>query len=157
MAGEPILDLNEATTPVGSMAIGIADSATTNVHITILNLTKIQLQNINLDGFDMDNIQNFIHDLSTSGTDIDFNEDELQEISITANTTFTGANYATGKSKSVKITTDGTLRTLTFPSGWIFIGSAAPADQAANKVGLLSLTCFSGAEAGVIASYAVEP
>ena len=110
---------------------------------------------VDLSGQNLDNIQNLIHDLSTSGTDVDFTEDELQEISISANTTFTGVNYATGKSKVVKITTDGTLRTLGFPSGWVFVGTK-PVDQAASKIGILSLTCFTGAEAGVVASYAVE-
>lgn len=108
-----------------------------------------------LEGNDVDNILNLIHDLSTSGTDIDFGEEELQEISISANTTFTGTGYAIGKSKSVKITTDGTLRTLTFPSGWVFVGTK-PADQAASKTGILSLTSFTAAEAGVVCSYAVE-
>jgi len=110
---------------------------------------------VNLAGNDLDNIQNLIHDLSTSGTDIDFTEDELQEISISADTTFTGVNYAIGKSKVVKITTDSTLRTLAFPTGWVFVGSK-PADQAASKEGILSLTSFTAVESGVIASYAVE-
>ncbi len=115
------------------------------------------LSGLDIQDKDLDGVQNVIHGLSTSGTDVDFNENELQEISIITNTTFTGTNYATGKTKVIKITTDGTLRTLAFPPAWVFIGSAAPADQAANKEAILSLTCFSGVEAGVIASYAVEP
>lgn len=157
-AGIKILNLSEVTTPVAGYAIGIADSATTNVYITIANLQKLWVTDVDANGQNLDNIQNLIHDLSTSGTDVDFDEDELQEISISANTTFTGTNYATGRTKVVKITTDGTLRTLDFPGGWIFIGgSGKPADQAASKQAILSLTCFTGAEAGVIASYAVEP
>jgi len=106
-------------------------------------------------GNDIDNLQNLINDLSTSGTDIDFDEDQLQEISIAANTTFTGVNYAIGKSKTVKITTDGSLRTLAFPNDWVFVGSK-PTDQQASKTGILSLTSFTAAEAGVVAAYAVE-
>ena len=119
--------------------------------------TVLQSFNADIDlvGSDLDNIQNLIHDLSTSGTDIDFAEDELQEISIAANTTFTGTGYATGKSKAVKITTDGTLRTLAFPAGWTFIGTK-PTDQAASKTAILSLTNFTGAEAGIVAAYGVQ-
>lgn len=110
---------------------------------------------IDLVGNDIDNIQNLIHDLSTSGTDVDFTEDQLQEISIAANTTFTGTGYAIGKSKTLKITTDATLRTLAFPAGWTFVGTK-PTDQAASKEGILTLTCFTAAEAGVVAAYSVE-
>jgi hypothetical protein len=100
-------------------------------------------------------IKNLIHDLSTSGTDVDFTEDELQEISIAANTTFTGTNYAIGRSKTIKIITDGTLRTLAFPASWVFVGTK-PTAQAASKTGILTLTSYTAAEAGVVAAYAVQ-
>lgn len=106
-------------------------------------------------GNDVDNVQRVIHDVSTSGTDVDFSEDQLQTISISANTTFTGTNYAAGISKTIFITTDVTLRTLTFPSGWIFMGTK-PTDQAASKVGVLTLTCTGATEASVRCAYAVE-
>jgi hypothetical protein len=106
-------------------------------------------------GFDVDNVQNVIHDFSTTTTGVDFTADEFQDITISANTTFTGSNYAIGKSKTIVITTDSTLRTLTFPSGWTFIG-AKPTEQAASKIGVLTLTCRTGAESGVIASYGVQ-
>ncbi len=109
---------------------------------------------LNLDGSNIDNIQNLIHDQSVSGTDIDFLEDEVQTISIAANTTFTTANRATGKSKTLKIVTDATLRTLTFPA-WIFVGTK-PADQAASKTGILTLTAFGTADTDIVAAYAVE-
>ena len=110
---------------------------------------------IDLVGSNLDNIQNLIHDLSTSGTDIDFAEDELQEISISASTTFTGTNYNTGKSKAVKITTDATERTLAFPAGWTFLG-VKPTSQLASKTAILSLTNFSGVEGGIVAAYGVQ-
>jgi len=115
----------------------------------------VQTQTLDFGGFDLDNIQNTIYDLSASGTDVDFTEDMLQEISISADTVFTGTNYAIGKSKILKIITDATLRTLAFPAGWVFLGTK-PVDQAASKTGILSLTSFTGVEAGVIAVYAVE-
>lgn len=109
---------------------------------------------VDVAGNNVDNLQNLIHDTSTSGTDIDFLEDEVQSISIAANTTFTTVNRAVGKSKMLRITTDGTLRTLTFPT-WDFIGTK-PADQAASKVGVLSLTNYGTTDADIVAAYAVE-
>jgi len=105
-------------------------------------------------GFNVDNIQNLIHDQSVSGVDIDFLEDEVQTISIAVNTTFTTANRAIGKSKTLKIVTDATLRTLTFPA-WKFIGTK-PVDQAASKTGVLTVTCFGTADTDIVAAYAVE-
>lgn len=115
----------------------------------------IDVDGITIGGNDVREIRNVIHDISASGTDVDFDEDQVQTISISANTTFTGTNYVAGKSKTIYITTDGTLRTLAFPSGWIFMG-AKPADQDASKVGVLTLDSTTGAEAGVRAAYAVE-
>ena len=119
------------------------------------NTYQVNSSGFNANGGDVDNIQNLIMDQSTSGTDIDFGEDMLQTISISANTTFTGTGYAIGKSKTVFITTDGTNRTLAFPSGWKFMGTK-PTEQAASKVGVLTLTCTTAAEAGVRCAYAVE-
>lgn len=159
-------------TIVGTIATGVwqgtvvanafldADTAHLTTTQTFSGAKTFTLQTIHTAGADMtgdnvDNIQNLIHDLSTATTALDFANNELQEISIAANTTFTGTGYAIGKSKVVKITTDATLRTLTFPAGWVFVGTK-PADQAASKTGILSLTSFTAIESGVIASYAVE-
>ena len=91
-----------------------------------------------------------------SGVDFDFDStDAIQTLSISANTTFTGSNYAAGKSITLFITTDGTERDLAFPSGWIFQGTK-PTDQAASKVGTLTLLCASTSEASVRCAYAVE-
>ena len=100
---------------------------------------------------------NIQYDVATmSGVDFDFDStDAVQEISISAGTTFTGSNYAAGKSITLFITTDGTLRTLAFPAGWIFQGTK-PTDQAASKVGTLTLLCSSTTEASVRCAYAVE-
>jgi len=100
---------------------------------------------------------NIQYDVATmSGVDFDFDStDAIQEISISATTTFTGSNYAAGKSITLFITTDGTERTLAFPSGWIFQGTK-PTSQVASKVGTLTLLCSSTTEASVRAAYAVE-
>ena len=112
--------------------------------------------NVGMDmlGNNIDNIQNLVHDTSVTTTALDFTGDQLQTISIAANTTFTTSNLAIGRSKTIKITTDGTLRTYTFPA-WKF-GGAEPADQAASKVGILTITSFGTTDADCIAAYAVE-
>ena len=102
---------------------------------------------------DVSNIRNLIQILSTSGTDIDFDEEELQTISISANTTFTTVNKVSGKSKVLKIITDTTLRTFTFP-GWDWV-SSIPADQAASTNGYLTLTSYGTTDSNIIAAYQV--
>jgi len=90
-----------------------------------------------------------------SGVDFDFSStDAIQTISISDDTTFTGSNYAAGKSITLFITTDGTERDLAFPS-WVFQGTK-PTSQAASKVGTLTLTCTSTTEASVRCAYAVQ-
>ena len=84
-----------------------------------------------------------------AGVDFDFNStDAVQTKSISAATAFTGSNYAAGKSITLFITTDGSERGITFPSGWIFQGTM-PTTQAASKVGTLTLLCSSTTEASV--------
>jgi len=91
-----------------------------------------------------------------SGVDFDFDSaNAIQTKTITATTTFTGSNYAAGKTITLFITTDGTERDLAFPSGWIFQGSK-PSSQAASKVGTLTLTCASTTEASIRCAYAVQ-
>ena len=91
-----------------------------------------------------------------SGVDFDFSStDAVQTISISAATAFTGSNYAAGKSITLFITTDGSERGITFPSGWKFQGTM-PTTQAASKVGTLTLMCSSTTEASVRCAYAVE-
>ncbi len=105
-------------------------------------------------GKNIDNIQNLIHDISTTTVALDFNNDEVQTIDITANTTFTTSNRAIGRTKVIKILNDGTIHTLAFPA-WIFVG-AKPTDIAASKTGILSVTNFGTTDAAIVASYAVE-
>lgn len=133
----------------------LTNSALTSGVFGAITGVGVQTQAFDVGGNNIDNIQNLIQDLSTSGTDVDFGEDMLQEISISANTTFTGTGYAIGKSKILKITTDSTLRTLAFPANWTFIGTK-PTDQAASKIGILSLISYTAADTGVVAVYNVE-
>ena len=106
-------------------------------------------------GAKITNIKNLQHEVSTSGVDIDFSEDQLQTMSIASNITFTTTNRAVGLSKTIRIITDGTTRTLTFPSDWNFVG-AKPTEQAGSKTGILTLTNFGTTDAYIVAGYAVE-
>ena len=106
-------------------------------------------------GAKITNIKNLQHEVSTSGVDIDFSEDQLQTMSIASNTTFTTTNRAVGLSKTIRIITDGTTRTLAFPSDWKFIG-AKPTEQAGSKTGILTVTNFGTTDAYIVAGYAVE-
>ena len=109
----------------------------------------------NLNGNNITAVKKAMYNITSTTTALDFSSNEVQTISISANTTFTGSNYSAGSSKSVKITTDATTRTLTFPTGWKFIGTE-PTDQAGSKVGILTLTCYGTTESDVVCAYAVE-
>lgn len=106
-------------------------------------------------------VKNLQHQISTltyaAGVVLDFAGTGLQELSLTGNVTFTTANRAAGRSIAIIIVADGSTRTLAFPAGWIFLGSALPSDIAANKTAVLSLTCRSGSDTGLLVAYAVEP
>ena len=91
-----------------------------------------------------------------SGVDFDFSStDAVQTISINSTTTFTGSNYAAGKSITLFITTDTSERDLAFPADWKFQGTK-PTSQAASKIGTLTVMCASTTEASIRCAYAVE-
>lgn len=78
-------------------------------------------------------------------------------ISVTGNMTLTSTNRSNSKSFCVRIVnSSGSARTLSVPSGWVFLNSAAPTTIASGKTGVLSLTCFGTAETDVVAVWAVQ-
>ena len=105
----------------------------------------------------LSNIKNLKHKLTTTTVALDFADEETQTISISAPTTFTCTGYEASvvKSKVIRIITDATLRTLTFPATWIFVGTK-PVDQAASKTGILTISSYGATEADTVAAYAVE-
>jgi hypothetical protein len=88
-------------------------------------------------------------------TDIDFGDNEVETLSLTGNIIFTGSNYAIGKHKTLHMVSDGSARTFTFPSGWVFYGTK-PTTTVASKKSILSLTCLGSAEADVRAVFVEE-
>jgi hypothetical protein len=93
---------------------------------------------------------------TSSGTQLlDFTSQGYLTHAITGNITYTASNYSDGKGLVVRITSDGTARNFTFPSGWVFVG-AKPTSIAASKTAALSLTSFGTTEANCVAAYAVQ-
>lgn len=80
-----------------------------------------------------------------------------KRITLAGNLTLTTSNIKFGMEMFVFIIGDGSLRTLTFPAAWAFIGAAAPANIAANKRGLLYLLSTGVADADVWARWLVQP
>jgi hypothetical protein len=95
--------------------------------------------------------------LGTTGTiDLDFTANELQLMpAMTGAVVFTGSNYVAGGTKTIRIIGGSSAYGFTFPAGWKFV-NAAPTDLAIGKYAVLTLTCTTAAEAGVICAYAVE-
>lgn len=94
-------------------------------------------------------------DVAATTTALDFATEAFKTISINADTTFTASNYAVGRTITVLITNGATQRSLTFPSGWVFVGTK-PSSIAASKKGVLTITSFGTLEADCIAAWAVQ-
>jgi hypothetical protein len=88
---------------------------------------------------------------------LNFGSFGFKVIDLAGNITFSGINMINGRNLMVRLKADASLRTLTFPAGWRWIGSAAPANIAANKVAMLWLWCFGPGDGDVMARYLVEP
>jgi hypothetical protein len=56
---------------------------------------------------------------------------------------------------TLRLICDGTQRILTVPGGWVFVGSK-PANIAASKTGVLSLSFFGTADTDCVAAYGVQ-
>ena len=81
----------------------------------------------------------------------------MKRIDLTGNLTLAAINQYNNQQLLVRLLADASPRTLTFPAGWRWIGAAAPANIAANKLALLRLWSFGTAEADIVAHYLVQP
>ena len=130
-------------------------TSTEYMNIQAANAQILLYKKLNVNGNDIDNVQNIVHDVSGTSGALNFDHDQLQTDTIASNTTYsTPSNIASGRSKTVKLLCDGTTRTLTFPA-WKFLG-VKPTEIAANKTAVLTLTCFGTTDADIVAAYAVE-
>jgi hypothetical protein len=80
---------------------------------------------------------------------------QYRTISLTGNLVLTTSNLANGRTLVIRLVADANQRTLTFPTDWKFLGTK-PANIAASKVGVLSITAFGTTNAYVVAAYAVQ-
>ena len=125
--------------------------------------TAVTLPATDLNGNDLDNIQNLIHDITSTASvsgarTLDLNADQLETWALSGSTAITFAttsNKAAGRSKTIRLVNDGTAQNLTLHSSWKIVGTA-PTAIAASKTGILTLTCFGTAETDIVAAYAVE-
>jgi hypothetical protein len=76
-------------------------------------------------------------------------------IGLSGNLTLTTSNLAAGRSMVLRLICDATTRTLTFPTDWKFVGTK-PANIAASKTAVLSLSFFGTAGTDGVAAYAVQ-
>lgn len=94
----------------------------------------------------------------TAGSDtvaLDFSSDTVVSRAAAGAVTFTGSNYTEAKSATVRIVAGASARDLTFPADWKFV-SFKPASLAANKVGVLAVTCFGTSASDALAAWAAE-
>ncbi len=90
-----------------------------------------------------------------ASVNLDFNGVAHKRIDLAGNLSLTGTNMDYGKSLLLRIAADGSARTLSFP-GWRWVGGTAPANIAANKIGLMWLRCFGNIDSDVVAHWEVE-
>lgn len=95
--------------------------------------------------------------LATTGiVDISFTGAALRtQGPLTGAITYTGSSYTTGCSVTVRVTNGATERSVTFPTGWTFVGTK-PTSIAASKTAILTVTSFGTTEADCVAAWAVQ-
>ena len=148
-----------ADTYISSAATWTAKLATNGNGSSLTGITQSQITGLTTtDRPSFANVK-IGHSTLTYGatTNIDLDADGFQTLTLTGNVTFTTSNRAAGRSRTVRIIGDTSLRTFTFPAGWTFVGAAAPASIAANKDAVLTITAFGTADTDVVAAFAVEP
>jgi hypothetical protein len=92
---------------------------------------------------------------STTNLDMASLDGQYQTITLTGDLTFTTSNLANGRKVVVRLLPGASQRNLTFPVDWVFV-STKPANIAADKTGVLSLTFFGTADTDCVAAYAVQ-
>jgi hypothetical protein len=75
-----------------------------------------------------------------------------ETITLTGDVSFSTSNLAAGKNRVLRILGDGSIRNLTFPATWNFVGGR-PSTISASGISLLFLFSFSTTDANVVAAY----
>jgi len=92
----------------------------------------------------------------TSTVTLDLSTNNLQTLALTGDVTINTSNLAAGRAKQLIVSADSTARNISWPAGWVWIGSAAPASIAASKTAILTLIPTSTTDASVKAFWSVQ-
>jgi microcystin-dependent protein len=74
---------------------------------------------------------------------------------VSGNVVFSVFAYQAGAERVVRLVGDSEIRTLTFPTGWVFLG-ARPTELAENAVGVLTVRSFGTSESNAVAEWGVS-
>jgi hypothetical protein len=88
---------------------------------------------------------------------LDLTAKDVLQHTLTGNVTFTAILPRGFKRATVLVVGDTVSRTLTWPSPWRWVGSAAPTSLAANKSAILELLIFADNDGSVLARWSVQP
>lgn len=98
--------------------------------------------------------------LTSGATTLDFAGTAYESHTVDGDVTYSTANLAAGRAKAVFVTASGAARTLTVPAGWVFAGPTQPDAGTLTvpdgQTAILSLYARGGADADVVAAFAVE-
>lgn len=88
---------------------------------------------------------------------LNFFESDYRTLNLTGNISFNAQRHAPAKSITVAIRNNGTPHSMSFPPSWVWLGAVGrPTLIAANKTGVLSITCFGTSDADVIAVWSAQ-
>jgi len=91
--------------------------------------------------------------IEASPTEIDFASDDYRSLTLTGDVTFSTANREAPRTVSIRIIAGASNRNYTFPAGWKFVGGATPTQILANKIAILTITCFGTTDSDVVGAY----
>lgn len=89
-------------------------------------------------------------------TEIDFSGEGFHSVALTGDITFTTANLAPGRTKTIRIIGDASPRARSFPGGWSFVGVSVPPSLTAGKAAMLTLTSFATTDADAVPTWPAE-
>jgi hypothetical protein len=142
----------------GTAAVGTATKFAREDHVHPTDTTRASLTNPTFTG--IVTAQNYNIAVTTLASDsiaLDFagGTGLGYRASVAGDITFTGSNYAAGVIKTVVLTNGATIRNLTFPASWIFLGNK-PTTLAASKTAVLTVTSVGTTEAACVVGWAVQ-
>ncbi len=86
---------------------------------------------------------------------IDLGGEPIQEVALGGDLTLSARNQSANRKVDLIVRADGSTRTLTFDSDWVFVGTK-PTQIAANKVGRLTFLSPGNTDAKVVCQWSVQ-